>query len=41
MNSEDFIRLFRAAPGVQRPVLLNALSCARDEVTEFEQWRIT
>ena len=40
MNSEDFIRLFRAAPGVQRPVLINALSCARDEVTELEQWKI-
>jgi len=41
MNSEDFIRLFRAAPGVQRPVLINALSCARDEVTELEQCSAT
>ena len=31
MNSEDFVRLFRAAPGVQRPVLLNALTLARQE----------
>lgn len=31
MDSEDFVRLFRAAPGVQRPVLLNALSSARED----------
>lgn len=31
MDSEDFVRLFRAAPGVQRPVLLNALTLARQE----------
>jgi uncharacterized protein len=31
MDSEDFVRLFRAAPGVQRPVLLNALTLAREE----------
>ncbi len=30
MDSDDFVRLFRAAPGVQRPVLLNALSSARE-----------
>ncbi|PKL44163.1 MAG: ATPase [Candidatus Riflebacteria bacterium HGW-Riflebacteria-1] len=30
MNSEDFIRLFKAAPGVQQPVLMNALSAARN-----------
>jgi hypothetical protein len=29
MDSDDFVRLFRAAPGVQRPALLNALSSAR------------
>lgn len=29
MDSDDFVRLFRASPGVQRPVLLNALSSAR------------
>jgi uncharacterized protein len=29
MNTEEFARLFRAAPGVQRPVLINALSSAR------------
>lgn len=31
MDSEDFVRLFRASPGVQRPVLLNALSSARED----------
>ena len=31
MDSEDFVRLFRAAPQVQRPVLLNALTLARQE----------
>jgi len=31
MDSDDFVRLFRAAPGVQRPVLLNALTLARQE----------
>lgn len=31
MDSDDFVRLFRAAPGVQRPVLLNALSAARED----------
>jgi hypothetical protein len=31
MDSEDFVRLFRAAAGVQRPVLLNALTLAREE----------
>ncbi|MEN6623595.1 MAG: DUF87 domain-containing protein [Smithella sp.] len=30
MNSEDFVRLFRAAPGVQRPILLNALTNSRE-----------
>lgn len=29
MNSEEFARLFRAAPGIQRPVLLDALRAAR------------
>ena len=31
MDSDDFVRLFRAAPGVQRPVLLNALTLSRQE----------
>jgi len=31
MDSDDYVRLFRAAPGVQRPVLLNALTLARQE----------
>lgn len=38
MNSEDFVRLFRAAPGVQRPILLNALSSARDSEEGGENW---
>jgi hypothetical protein len=29
MNSEDFVRLFRAAPNIQRPVLLDGLRLAR------------
>lgn len=33
MDSEDFVRLFRAAPGVQRPVLLNSLTLARQGTT--------
>jgi hypothetical protein len=31
MDSDDFVRLFRAAPNVQRPVLLHALSSARED----------
>ena len=31
MNSEDFVRLFQASKGVQRPVLLEALRLARNE----------
>lgn len=31
MDSDDFVRLFRASPGVQHPVLLNALSSARED----------
>lgn len=37
MDSDDFVRLFRAAPGVQRPVLLNALTLSRQEGTG-PQW---
>ncbi len=37
MNSDDFVRLFRAAPQVQTPVLLNALSCAREH-TKGSGW---
>lgn len=29
MDSNDFIRLFRASPGIQRPILLDALRSAR------------
>ncbi|MFW6136533.1 MAG: ATP-binding protein, partial [Candidatus Aminicenantaceae bacterium] len=38
MDSDDFVRLFRASPGVQRPVLLNALSSARDSEGGSENW---
>lgn len=38
MDSDDFVRLFRASPGVQRPVLLNALSSARLSATEGPGW---
>lgn len=38
MNSDDFVRLFRAAPGVQRPVLLNALTSARNADEGKESW---
>jgi energy-coupling factor transporter ATP-binding protein EcfA2 len=39
MNSEDFVRLFRASPGVQRPVLLDALKTAREESESHLGWR--
>jgi uncharacterized protein len=38
MDSEDFVRLFRASPGVQRPVLMNALSSARLSATGCRGW---
>jgi len=38
MDSDDFVRLFRAAPGVQRPVLLNALSSSRAASSEQTAW---
>jgi len=38
MNSEDFVRMFRASPGVQRPILLNALSLARGTDGYAENW---
>src|SRR5581483_2861321 len=38
MDSDDFVRLFRASPGVQRPVLLHALSSARLSATEGRGW---
>lgn len=38
MDSDDFVRLFRASPGVQRPVLLNALSSARLSATGGQGW---
>jgi hypothetical protein len=33
MNAEDFVRLFQASKGVQRPVLLEALRLARNETS--------
>ncbi|HAE40382.1 MAG TPA: ATPase [Candidatus Riflebacteria bacterium] len=33
MNSEDFIRLFKAAPGVQQPVLLNSVMLGKNTRT--------
>jgi DNA helicase HerA-like ATPase len=38
MDSDDFVRLFRAAPGVQRPVLLSALSSSRGTQSSLESW---
>ena len=38
MDSDDFVRLFRASPGVQRPVLLSALSSARLSATGGRGW---
>lgn len=34
LNAEDFVRLFQASPGVQRPVLLEALRLSRGQATE-------
>jgi nicotinamide riboside kinase len=39
MDSDDFVRLFRAAPGVQRPILLNSLSTARLSATKGHGWQ--
>lgn len=39
MNSNDFTRLFRAAPNVQRPVLLDALTMSRMEAQPIDNWR--
>ena len=37
MNAEDFVRVFQAAKGVQRPVLLEALRLARNDSDEISQ----
>lgn len=34
LNAEDFVRLFRASQGVQRPVLLEALRLSRNESSD-------
>ncbi|MCL6613823.1 MAG: DUF87 domain-containing protein [Firmicutes bacterium] len=39
LNADDFTRLFRASPGVQRPVLLDALTSSRIEAKSSEAWR--
>jgi len=39
LNADDFTRLFRAAPGVQRPVLLDAITLARVEAEPSEAWK--
>jgi DNA helicase HerA-like ATPase len=39
MNSNDFTRLFKAAPNVQRPVLLDALTMSRMEAQPKSGWR--
>ncbi|OCC15968.1 Bipolar DNA helicase HerA [Dissulfuribacter thermophilus] len=39
MNSNDFVRLFRASPGVQRPVLIDALTSAREGERAQDAWR--
>jgi hypothetical protein len=39
LNADDFTRLFRAAAGVQRPVLLDALTSARLEAQPRDAWR--
>ncbi|MCY4472421.1 MAG: DUF87 domain-containing protein [Kistimonas sp.] len=38
MDSNDFVRIFRASPGMQRPVLLNALSSARNSSSTGSAW---
>jgi hypothetical protein len=39
MNSDEFVRLFRASPGIQRPVLLDSLRIAREDVEAQKGWR--
>lgn len=38
LNADDFTRLFRAAPGIQRPVLLDALTSSRQEAQPRQAW---
>ncbi len=40
MDSDDFTRIFRAQPGVQRPVLLGALASARNSSGPQSNWII-
>lgn len=40
MNADDFTRLFRAQPGVQRPVLIKALDSARNSSSNLSSWFI-
>lgn len=39
LNAEDFVRLFRAAPTIQRPVLLDAVRRARTGTRDAPTWR--
>jgi len=39
LNSDDFVRLFRAAPTTQRPVLVDAIQRAREGTRDAPQWR--
>jgi len=39
LNSDDFVRLFRAAPTIQRPVLVDAIQRAREGTREAPPWR--
>lgn len=39
LNSDDFVRLFRAAPTIQRPVLVDAIQRAREGTRDAPAWR--
>ena len=39
LNSDDFVRLFRAAPTIQRPVLIDAVQRAREGTRDAPAWR--
>jgi len=39
LNSDDFVRLFQAAPTIQRPVLVDAIQRAREGTHDAPAWR--
>lgn len=39
LNSDDFVRLFQAAPNIQRPVLIDAIQRAREGTRDAPAWR--